>query len=159
MSAAVADRSATQSNELEIASFYLDDALLGIPIEQVDEINHHLALTPVPHAPPYVRGVMNLRGDVVTVIDLRVVLGLEATVVGRKTSNVVVRSQGEQIGILADRIGDVVRIRRDEIAPPPANVVGSDGRLFVGVCKLDNALLLILDVEAALAADSVISQG
>lgn len=138
--------------ELEIASFYLGDALLGVPINQVEEINHHLDLTPVPHAPQCVRGVMNLRGDVVTVIDLRIVLGLEPTTITRQTCNVVVRSGGEQIGIMVDRVGDVVRTHLAGIEPPPANVVGSDTRFFRGVCKLPDALLLVLDSEQVLAA-------
>jgi purine-binding chemotaxis protein CheW len=142
---------AAQTDELEIATFYVDDALLGIPIAQVEEINHHLELTPVPHVPPCVRGLMNLRGEVVTVVDLRVVLGLEPTAISRRTCNVVVRSRGEQVGILADRVGDVIRARRAEIEPPPANAAGADGRFLSGVCKLENELLSLLDVEQALA--------
>jgi purine-binding chemotaxis protein CheW len=140
-----------KQDELEIASFYLGDALMGISIDSVEEINHHLDLTPVPHAPSCVRGVMNLRGEVVTVIDLRSVLGLEPTVTTRRTCNVVVRSAGERIGLLADRVGDVVRTERNRIDPPPANVAGTDGRFFLGVCKLPNALLLVLDTEQVLA--------
>ena len=142
---------AKKNETLEIASFYLGDALMGIPIDQVEEINHHLDLTPVPHAPACVRGVMNLRGEVVTVIDLRTVLGLEPTVLNRQTCNVVVRSAGEQIGLLADRISDVVSTTHSAIDPPPANVVGTDGRFFQGVCKLQDSLLILLDTGQVLS--------
>jgi purine-binding chemotaxis protein CheW len=154
MTTIVAEPRPAQAGELEIASFYLDDALMGIPIEVIEEINHHLDLTPVPHAPQCVRGVTNLRGEVVTVIDLRTVFGLEPTTITRQTCNVVVRSGGEQIGILADRIGEVVSTSRAAIEPPPANVAGGDGRFFQGVCKLDEEILVLLDVEQVLAAES-----
>jgi purine-binding chemotaxis protein CheW len=143
--------------ESEYASFYVAEALMGIPIGQVEEINHNLDLTPVPHAPAWVCGVMNLRGAVVTVIDLRVVLGLEPTVITRKTCNVVVRSGTEQIGLLADRVADVVRARRSEIEAPPANVVGSDGRFFRGVYQLERELLVLLDIDAVLAGDATMA--
>ncbi len=148
---------ATSAVESEYASFYVADALMGIPIGQVEEINHNLDLTPVPHAPPWVRGVMNLRGAVVTVVDLRVVLGLEPTVITRKTCNVVVRSGTEQIGLLADRVADVVRARRNDIEAPPANVVGADERFFRGVYQLERELLVLLDIDAVLVGETVIA--
>jgi len=143
--------------ECEYASFHVADALMGVAIGQVEEINHNLDLTPVPHAPAWVRGVMNLRGAVVTVIDLRVVLGLEPTVITRKTCNVVVRSGSEQVGLLADGVADVVRVPRGDIEPPPANVVGADGRFFRGVYQLERELLVLLDIEPVLAGDGVIA--
>jgi purine-binding chemotaxis protein CheW len=149
----IANRIATQQDEIEIASFYLGDALMGVPIDQIEEINHQFDLTPVPHTPDYVRGLINLRGQVVTVIDLRVALGLEPVEQTRQSCNVVVNSHGEQIGIAVDRIADVVRTRWNEVEPPPANVAGTDGQYFRGVCKLPEGLLVILDVEKILGAD------
>jgi purine-binding chemotaxis protein CheW len=151
------DDAPVTNGEIEFASFHVADALMGISIDQVEEINHNLELTPVPHAPPWVSGVMNLRGAVVTVIDLRVVLGLEPTVITRRTCNVVVRSGAEQIALLADRVADVVRAQRADIELPPANVAGADGRFFQGVYKLERDLLVILDIEAVLAGDAPIS--
>jgi purine-binding chemotaxis protein CheW len=139
------------ADKLDVAAFYVGQTLMGIPIDQVEEINHQLDLTPVPQTPPQVRGVVNLRGEVVTVIDLRVVLGLEPTVLAKQTCNVLVRSQGEQVGLLADRVADVIRTRRSDIERPPANVGGTSGRFFQGVCKLKEGLLVILDVEEVLA--------
>lgn len=137
---------------LEIATFYVDDVMMGVPIDQVEEINHHLDITPVPHAPLYVRGLMNLRGEVLTVIDLRAVLNLGPATV-RRPCNVVVRWRGEQIGLMVDAVGDVVRARREDIEPPPANISATEGRLLWGVYKLENAILAILDVERSLAPD------
>jgi purine-binding chemotaxis protein CheW len=151
------DHTPVSAGETEYASFYVADALMGVSIGQVEEINHNLELTPVPHAPAWVRGVMNLRGAVVTVVDLRVVLGLEPTVITRKTCNVVVRSGSEQIAILADRVADVVRAPAREIEMPPANVAGNEERFFRGVYKLDRELLVILDIDAVLANDAALA--
>ncbi|MBN2022135.1 MAG: purine-binding chemotaxis protein CheW [Pirellulales bacterium] len=139
---------------LEFATFYVGDLLIGVNILQVEEINRHVTLTPVPHAPECVRGVINLRGEVVTVMDLRTILGLPRGEVTATTRNVVVNSRGEQIGLLVDRIADVVKAQGDNIEAPPANVGGVQGRFFKGVVKLDTELMVILDVDAALTSDA-----
>jgi purine-binding chemotaxis protein CheW len=153
MTTMLADRSMAKNGELEVASFYLGDFLMGMPIEQIEEINHQFELTPVPHAPPSVRGLINLRGRVVTVIDLRVALGMEPVEQTRKTRNIVVRSRGEQIGLAVDRIADVIRLRADDLEHSPANVANLDGQYFAGVYKLPQELLIVLDVEKILGAD------
>jgi len=140
----------TTVGPLQCASFYLGDALMAIPIQQIEEITRHLLLTPVPHAPPYVRGVINLRGEVMTVIDLRAVLALGTTEITPQTRNVIVSSRGEHIGLLVDRIADVVTIESEQIEPPPANVSGVDGRFFRGVYKLERELLVILNIETVM---------
>ncbi len=139
-----------QETELEIATFYLGELLLGIPISQIEEIGRFRELTPVPGAPPAVRGVMSLRGEVVTVLDLRVVLGLGTSECGNRTRNVIVRDGGERIGLLVDRMADVVRASRSALLAPPANMCG-DGEMFASVYRLENELLVILKVAAATA--------
>jgi purine-binding chemotaxis protein CheW len=142
--------SATAHREAEFAAFCVGDILLGIPIDQVEEINRQLDPTPVPHVPDYVRGVINLRGDVVTVVDLRTVLGMGRTELGRQTRNIIVGFQGERIGLMVDRVADVVRVSNDQYEPQPANVGVADGRFFQGVYKLENDLMVVLRVEAVL---------
>jgi purine-binding chemotaxis protein CheW len=139
------------TEEQEYCTFQVGDLLLGVDIQQVEEINRHLDLTPVPHAPACVRGVVNLRGEVVTAVDLRTVLGLPPAAFTKSTRNVVLDSHGEQIGLLVDRIGDVVRLVGDDVEPLPANFSGADARFFKGVYQLDEQLLVLLDLEAALA--------
>jgi purine-binding chemotaxis protein CheW len=139
------------SAETEYVTFYVGDILVGVDITLVEEINRHVDETPVPHAPSFVCGVLNLRGDVVTVVDLRMILGLPAAKPGESTRAVIVRSRDEQIGLRVDRIADVVRSRREDIDPVPPNLSGVDGRLFRGVYKLEGELLAILDVDVALA--------
>ncbi len=139
--------------ETEYVTFCVADTLLGVDICQVEEINRLVDLTTVPHAPKYVRGVINLRGDVVTVVDLRTILGLPPTETIQQSRTVVVGSKDEKIGLLVDRIGDVVKARDSQIDAPPANLGGMDGRLCKGVYKSDTELLVTLDVEAVLAGE------
>lgn len=138
---------------LEFATFYVGDMLLGLSIEQVDEINRHLHLTPVPHAPPYVGGVINLRGEVVTVIDLRTVLGLPPAEINKDSRNVIVRFRGERVGLLVDRVADVVNVAAEEMIPPPSNLGGLEGAFFVGVYRLPEELLVVLCPEAVFAGE------
>lgn len=140
------------SGELQFTSFQVQDLLLGIDIRQVQEINRSLRLTPVPHAPEAVCGVINLRGEVVTVLDLRRVLGLPPAEMNRSTRNVIVNSNGEQIGLLVDQVTDVVTCHASEIDPLPENLGGVSQRFFQGVFKLDQGLLVILDVTETLSS-------
>lgn len=141
-------------SELQFATFYVGDLLLGIDIHQVQEINRQLTVTEVPHSKDYVRGVINLRGDVATVIDLRTILGLPSAEKTRDSRNLVVNSQGESIGFWVDRISDIHTLRSDEISPPPVKVEGVDGRLFKGVFKLEKEMLIILNVDEVLAGET-----
>lgn len=135
----------------QYATFYVGELLLGVDIRQVQEINRQVDVTPVPNAPPHVRGVINLRGEVATVIDLRTVLGMPAAEETRDSRNLIVHSQGEAIGLWVDRISDILAVRPDEVTPTPANVDGVDGRFFRGVYSQDNNLIVLLDIEQVLA--------
>ena len=144
-----ADNANRQKN-IEMATFYLGDALCGMDILKVQEINKLLEMTKVPQAPDYVKGILNLRGQIVTVIDLGKKLGLSMTDMGTHTRNIIVNSNNEYIGLLVDRIGDVERTDRDKIEPPPANIGGLQGKYFEGVFKKDKSLIGILNVEEVL---------
>lgn len=145
------EKRTVSSGEIEYATFHVGRLLLGIDIRQTEEINRQLELTAVPHAPACVRGVVNLRGEVVTVLDLRTILGLEPQALTAASRNVVVRADSEQVGLLVDRVADVVTVSAEEMEPPPANVSGVSGRFFKGVYKLESALLVVLDVNTVLA--------
>ncbi len=153
MSTAPESTTGLLTRELEFASFYIGDLLMGVDIQQLQEINRHVEVTAIPHAPECVRGVVNLRGEVVTVLDLKTILGLGQADILPSSRNVIVNIEDEKIGLLADRVADVVTAQRDEIEPPPANVGGVDGRFFKGIFKLDSELLVILNVEEVLAAE------
>ena len=137
-----------------LATFYVGDSLCGMDILKVQEINKLLEMTEVPLAPDYVRGILNLRGQIVTVIDLGSKLELADTNTDGDTRNIIVNSNGEYIGLLVDKIGDVERTEEDRIEPPPANIGGIQGRYFEGVFKKENSLIGILNVEEILKDDN-----
>ncbi len=134
-----------------VVTFYVGPLLLGLPIAQVREINRHLDFTPVPHAPPQVRGVVNLRGEVVTVLDLHRVLGLPAAEQTLQTRNLIVFYQGEPVGLLVDQVADIVEVAPEELNPPPANVQGVQARFFRGVLPMERDILVLLDLDEALS--------
>ncbi len=139
------------ASTLELATFYVADLLVGADIRQVEEINRQMDVTPLPHVPDYVLGVLNLRGNVVTVVDLRTILGIPPAGESRRSHNVIVHYEGERIGLAVDRIADVVHAPLDRIDELPANFESIDSRFLQGVYAMENELLLILDVQEALS--------
>ncbi len=138
---------------VEMATFYVGEALCGTDILKIQEINKHLEMTVVPQAPKYVKGILNLRGQIVTIIDLGEKLGLSSTRVASGSRNIIVSSGNEYIGLLVDRISDVVRAEWERVETPPANIGGLQGRFFEGVFKTEENLIGILNLSAILEAD------
>lgn len=139
-----------QDKVVGLATFYVGEALCGMDILQIPEINRHMEVTRVPQAPEYVVGVLNLRGRIVTIIDLGRKLGLSRTELTDASRNIIVNSKDEHIGLLVDRIADVVQAHWDRVEPPPANIGGVQGKFFQGVFKTEDSLISILDVEKVL---------
>lgn len=142
--------STKQNKVMELATFYIGDALCGIDILRIQEINRLLDVTWVPQAPTYVLGVLNLRGRIVTVIDLGKKLGLSPIRMNKDNRNIIVDAQDEQIGFLVDSISDVMLADTDKIEPAPANIGGVQGKFFKGVFKTDTSLIGVLDIHEAL---------
>ena len=126
----------------------------GIAITQIQEINRHTDMTPVHHAPAYVRGVINLRGQIVTVVDLRVKFGLPPLALDEERCIVVVRWLGESIGLLADRIQDIVVADAADILDPPANIRGVTGAFFSGIYPMAQGLVAFLRLPELLKYDA-----
>jgi purine-binding chemotaxis protein CheW len=135
----------------QFATFYVGNLLLGIDIGAVQEINRQLEVTPVPGAARQVRGVINLRGEVATVIDLRIVLGMTPAEENRFSRNLIIHSQEESIGLHVDKISDILAIKTSEISPAPSNVQGVDGKFIRGVYAMPAEIVVLLDVERVLA--------
>jgi purine-binding chemotaxis protein CheW len=151
MSAATIARPGTVTRAAQLVTFHLGDRLLGLPIEVVREILRVEDITPVPDAPAGIRGVINLRGEVVTIVDLRIVLGLDEAEIGPHTRLVVAHSNDEAIGLLVDRVADVVTIDPEEREPLPANSESTESCFFTGVHKVNGELLVGIDLAAVLA--------
>lgn len=139
---------------VELATFYIGEALCGMDILNVQEINKLMEMTKVPQAPSYVTGILNLRGQIVTIIDLGKKLGLASTEQSESARNIIVNSENEYIGLLVSSISDVVEAQWDKVEDPPANIGGVQGAYFKGVFKTQDRLIGILDVNKVLAEDN-----
>jgi purine-binding chemotaxis protein CheW len=131
----------------QFATFYLDDLFLGVEVRQVQEVIRFQEMTRVPLAPPVVQGLINLRGQIVTAIDLRRRLALPPRAEGQLPMNVVVRTGEGAVSLLVDEIGDVLEVSADAFESPPETVAGVARELILGVYKLKEALMLVLDTE------------
>lgn len=140
-----------QPEIVELCTFFIGDHQFGINILNVQEINKNTPITSVPQSQKFIVGVINLRGRIVTVIDLATKIGLSFTAPGKESRTIIVNSQDEYIGLIVDRIGDVVPVNTANVEPPPVNIDGVLGSFAEGVLKTSAGLIGILDVEAVLA--------
>jgi purine-binding chemotaxis protein CheW len=138
------------SIDIEFSTFYVGGALCGIDILNIQEINKNFEITKVPQAADYVEGILNLRGRIVTIIDLGKKLGLEPASKAKDNRNIIVNSEDEHIGLLVDSIADVVLAKSSAIEPAPSNIGGVKGKFFEGVLKTETSLIGILDINEVL---------
>lgn len=138
---------------VELATFYVGDALCGMDILKVQEINKLMQMTKVPQAPEYVVGILNLRGQIVTIIDLGLKLGLGATDISQDPRNIIVNSAGGHVGLLVRKISDVVSADMERQESAPANMRGIQGDYFTGVYKTENTLIGILNIDKVLSIE------
>ncbi len=134
-------------------TFYLDKYYFGIEVEQVQEIIRFQEITPVALAPDVVKGLINLRGQIVTAVDLRILLELPARAEGEVPMNIVVRTPLGAFSLLADRIGDVLELSDDSFEAPPDNLTGMARELIQRAYKLDDGLLLTMAIKKLVSAD------
>jgi purine-binding chemotaxis protein CheW len=140
----------------QYSTFHLGPFLFGVEVLQVQEVMRYQEMTPVPLASPAVRGLINLRGQIVTAIDLRRRMGLAARTDGVQPMNVVVRTGDGAVSLLVDEIADVVEVDPLQYEPTPSTVHGHAAGLVTGVYKLPGRLLVILDVERVIALDETV---
>jgi purine-binding chemotaxis protein CheW len=136
--------SATQQ---QFCTFFIQGLLFGVEVETVQEVIRHQEMTGVPLAPSVVAGLINLRGQIVTAIDLRRRLGVRDRLEGELPMNVVVRTGDGAVSLLVDEIGDVVEVEGSNFEATPDTLAGTSRELIRGVYKLKNELLLVLDTQ------------
>ena len=133
----------------QFCSFYLQGLLFGVALESVQEVYVPLEMTRVPLAPDVVSGLINLRGQLVTAVDLRCRLELEPREDGMQSMNVVVQAMDGAVSLLVDEIGDVVEVDDSSFEFPPETLPRSVREMIMGVHKLDGHLLHVLDIRKA----------
>jgi purine-binding chemotaxis protein CheW len=134
----------------QLATFYAADRYLGIDVTRVQEVIRYQEITRAPLAAGEIRGLINLRGQIVLAFDLRRRLGLPERSDGAPPMNVVVRTPDGLVSLLVDRIGDVLDVDTELFEQPPETLQGEARELILGAYKLDGALLLELDTDRAL---------
>jgi purine-binding chemotaxis protein CheW len=147
-------KNATQGKSeelLQLVSFNIGGEEFGVDILKVQEINRMLEVTRVPNAPEYVDGVINLRGKVIPIIDLRRRFDMERREHDKNTRIVVVELQGKVVGFVVDAVREVLRIPKSVTEPPPPIVAGINAEYITAVGKLEDRLLILLDLEGVLS--------
>lgn len=140
------------SRTVQYTTFYCDNSLLGLDIGNVQEINRNHDLTRVPLGHPCVRGVMNLRGEVVTMLDLRILMGLPKGTPSSRNRNLVIKCEGETFGLWVDGVADILTIDPQHITPPPSNLSIGEARLIRGVYQAEHSLVMLVEPREILNA-------
>jgi len=134
----------------QFCTFFLNGLFFGVEVERVQEVIRHLSTTRVPLAPAVLGGLINLRGQIVTAVDLRRRLEMPERTEGQVSMNVVVCTDDGAVSLLVDEIGDVVEVSNNDFEPPPDTLSGVARELIRGAFKLKDKLLLLIDTERAI---------
>lgn len=140
---------ATDSGILQLVTFRLGSEEYALDILKVQEINRMVEITSIPNAPPYVEGVINLRGKVIPVVNLRKKFGLDSKERDSQ-ARIIVVDVGTTVGLIVDSVSEVLRISSDTVEPPPPMTATGSSEYIKGVGKLSDRLLILLDIEKLL---------
>lgn len=141
------------SNERQLILFSLGTGNYGIPIENVFEIKKMGDITVVPKAPKFIEGVINLRGNVIPVIDLRKRFGMDKVEMTKKTKTIIVEVKKRQFGLIVDAVAEVVTLNNSQIEPSLPTVSGLKAEFINGIGKLEDKLVIILDITRILQSN------
>lgn len=138
--------SAASTGILQLVTFKLGDEEYAVDILKVQEINRMVEITTVPNTPAFIEGVINLRGKVIPVVNLRSKFGLGPKDIDSQ-SRIMVVNVGATIGLVVDSVSEVLRLPADTVEPPPAMTSGLDSEYIKGIGKLEDRLLILLDID------------
>lgn len=143
----------TKQDLFQICSFNIGEALCGIDINNVQEISKDMEVTEVPLSPEYVFGIKNLRGGIVSVIDLGEKIGMQKSRVDNNSRIIIVNWKDEYIGLLVDKIENILVADRNRLEEPPSNVKGMQGKFFQGVINTEQGLIALMNIDEVLSAN------
>lgn len=142
--------------EVQLACFRIGAAMYALEIMRIKEIIRPQKLTPVPKAPPFIEGVINLRGAVIPIVDLRKRFDLPTAIVDRKTRVIICALSGKILGLVVDEVAEVRRYSRQEVQPSPHFLQGKEAQFFRGICRRDDDLVMVLNLEKILSSSEKI---
>lgn len=134
----------------QFVSFWVDGQLLGVPVNTVQEVLNPQTIAPLPKARSEISGLLNLRGQIVTAVNLRKRLGLPDVEGGKESMNVVVRNRDESFSLLVDEVGEVINVSGDSLEAVPHTLDAHWKAVTMGVFRLEDRLFIILNTEAIL---------
>ncbi len=137
---------------LQYCTFHVGDLLLGIEVAQIQEVLRNTSVTPVPKTPPAISGLINLRGQIVTAIDLRTLFRIDVDAATDSSTTLILDSGATLSSLVVDAVGEVVTVDEVDFEEPPDTLKGESRKLIRGAFKLRERLLLILDVAHAMKA-------
>ncbi len=140
---------------LQLVTFEIGEEEYAIDILKVQEINKQLEITQIPNAPYYVKGIINLRGTVLPIVDLRTKLGITPKENDSETRIIVVELNDSKIGFIVDKVNEVLRIPASITEPPPKIITGKNSAIFNAVAKLEDRLIVLIDLEKAFTDDEL----
>ena len=143
----------------QFCTFFLRNQFFGVPVHEVQEVIRYQEMTRVPLVPPVIRGLINLRGQIVMALDLRQRLGMENRADSELPMNVVVRTDDGAVSLLVDEIGDVLEADEESFERPPDTLQGQARELVRGVYKLQERLMLVLDTARAVGSGEESGRG
>ena len=138
---------------LRWVTFQLEKEVYGVNVMQVQEVLRYTDIAPVPGAPDYVLGIINLRGNVVTIIDTRLRFGLSPAEITDNTRIIIIEVDKQVVGILVDRVSEVVDLYQHEIDPAPNVGTDPNSKFIKGVCYRNDCLMILIDLEKLLTDD------
>jgi purine-binding chemotaxis protein CheW len=140
-------------------TFTLVDDIYGLPIEYIVEIIGIQSITIVPNVPAYIKGIINLRGKIIPVIDVRLKFGKCEAEYNDRTCVIVIEISDISVGLIVDNVDEVLTIEEDNIAAPPANRMGFENRYIMGIGKMGGKVQLLLDCQKLLLGDEFAGMG
>lgn len=144
-----------ESNSREFLSFVLGDEHYALDIMSVKEIRGYEAVTKIANAPPFIKGVINLRGDIVPIVDLRIKFSVGEATYNEFTIVIMLNVAQRIVGIVVDGVSDVIRLDDDEIRPPPEFGVAFDSRYLLGLVPIEDHMVILVNIDRLISSDEL----
>jgi len=149
------EQTKTESNRLEFLTFTLGDEHYGLDIMKVKEIRGYEPVTKIANAPPFIKGVLNLRGDIVPIVDLRLKFAVGSAVYNEFTIVIMLHIGERIVGIVVDAVSDVVNIDVEDIKPPPEFGVAFDSQYLHGLAPINDNMIILLNIEKLISSQEL----